>query len=333
VGTTDNQALELKVNGQRALRLEPNLIPNVIGGVSGNSVTSGVWGATIGGGGGLSIAQNRVTDHFGTVGGGFYNQAGNGGGPLDDADAATVCGGTQNTAGSFHAFVGGGGMNTAGGPISTVGGGNLNIADGFGANIPGGQANTASGAYSMILGGFNNTAAGQFSLAAGTRARAMNPGSFVWGGDVDADVSSTGPNQFIVRAPGGVWLGTTSNPEIDSLDFLSTSTGGHLTLAGVWKNNSDRAAKEDFEPVDERNVLERLAALPISRWKYKVEGSGVRHLGPMAQDFAAAFGLGGDDRSISTLDADGVAFAAIQALYEEVQELRKRLAELEKAKN
>ena len=333
VGTTDDQALEFKVNGMRALRLEPNLLPNVIGGAPGNFVTAGAFGATIGGGGALSTAQNRVTDNFGTVAGGVDNQAGNGGEDPNDADAATVCGGAQNSAVGFHSFVGGGGMNRAGGLISTVGGGNFNIADGAGANISGGQANTAGGNYSMIPGGFNNTAAGQFSLAAGTRARAMNSGSFVWGGDVNADISDTGANQFIVRAAGGVWLGTTSSPVIDQLDFLSTSTGAHLTLAGVWKNNSDRASKEDFESIDRRDLLERVAALPISKWKYKVEGSNVHHVGPMAQDFAAAFGLGGDDRSISTLDADGISLAAIQALYEEVQELRKRVAELEAAKN
>ncbi len=54
--------------------------------------------------------------------------------------------------------------------------------------------------------------------------------------------------------------------------------------------------------------------LPISKWSYKVEDGSVRHIGPMAQDFAAAFGLGSDDRSIGTVDADGVALAAMQAL-------------------
>jgi hypothetical protein len=340
LGTIDNQALELKVNGMRALRLEPNPVPNVIGGASGNFVAAGALGATIGGGGALSIGQNRVTDHFGTVAGGLNNQAGNGSALVDDAEAATVCGGTDNTAGGFHAFVGGGGMNAAAGPISTVGGGNANIAEGFGANISGGQSNTASGNYSTIPGGFNNTAAGEFSLAAGTRARAMNSGSFVWGGNVDADISDGGANQFIVRAPGGVWLGTTSSPVIDEMDFLSTSTGAHLTLAGIWKNNSDRALKEHFESIDKRDLLERVAALPISKWKYKVEGANVHHVGPMAQDFAAAFGLGGDDRSISTLDADGVALAAVQALYEivkekdgEIADLKERLTRLESSRN
>ncbi|MFB0517154.1 MAG: hypothetical protein ACETWG_11210, partial [Candidatus Neomarinimicrobiota bacterium] len=76
LGTTDNTALQLHVNNARALRLEPNDIsPNIIGGYSGNNLASGVWGATIGGGG-ASGAVNRIADHFGTVAGGYKNEAG-----------------------------------------------------------------------------------------------------------------------------------------------------------------------------------------------------------------------------------------------------------------
>ena len=61
--------------------------------------------------------------------------------------------------------------------------------------------------------------------------------------------------------------------------------------------------------------MEKLASLPISTWNYKSDPPSVRHLGPMAQDFAAAFGLGGDDRVINLLDANGVLMVAVQALY------------------
>ena len=64
-------------------------------------------------------------------------------------------------------------------------------------------------------------------------------------------------------------------------------------------------------------------------WSYRSEGDGVRHVGPVAQDSYAAFGLGGDDRSITTIDADGVALAAIQALYEIVKEKDRRIEALE----
>ena len=91
---------------------------------------------------------------------------------------------------------------------------------------------------------------------------------------------------------------------------------------------SDRNAKEAFESVDPRALLARVTRLPIERWSYK--GETVRHLGPMAQDFAAAFGLGADDRRIFLLDAAGVALAAIQALHGLVQAQGARLEALER---
>ncbi len=103
-----------------------------------------------------------------------------------------------------------------------------------------------------------------------------------------------------------------------------------------WINASDRNAKENFRPVTGREVLAKVAAMPISRWTYK-NSDGSTHLGPVAQDFHAAFDLGVDDTSIATVDADGVALAAIQGLNEVVQEkeaeiqaLKQRLERLER---
>ena len=90
--------------------------------------------------------------------------------------------------------------------------------------------------------------------------------------------------------------------------------------------------------VDE--VLERVAGLEISTWNYKAQNESVRHMGPMAQDFHAAFGLGNDDTRITTVDADGVSLAAIQALNHklnqalekkdaQIADLEKRIAQLE----
>lgn len=84
-------------------------------------------------------------------------------------------------------------------------------------------------------------------------------------------------------------------------------------------------AKENIQPVDTQTVLEHLAAIPIQTWNYKTDDPSIRHIGPMAQDFAAAFGVGEDDKHIHSVDAAGVAFAAIQALHTVVQ---KRQAEL-----
>ncbi len=100
-----------------------------------------------------------------------------------------------------------------------------------------------------------------------------------------------------------------------------------------WVNGSDRNAKEDFSPVDPREVLAKVAALPLTEWQYKAT-PGQAHLGPMAQDFHAAFGLNGsDDKHISTVDEGGVALAAIQGLNQKLEaenaELKARLEKLE----
>ena len=66
-------------------------------------------------------------------------------------------------------------------------------------------------------------------------------------------------------------------------------------------------------------MLAKVAALPIYTWRYKTETSGALHMGPVAQDFSAAFGLGDSDKRITTVDADGVALAAIQGLNAKVE--------------
>ena len=107
--------------------------------------------------------------------------------------------------------------------------------------------------------------------------------------------------------------------EHGKLTRLTAITGSGIT--------SDRALKEGFETVDPRTILDRVLALRIERWSYK--GDPARHLGPMAQDFHTAFGLGADDRHIFILDAGGVALAAIQGLHGLVQAQGARLAALE----
>lgn len=82
------------------------------------------------------------------------------------------------------------------------------------------------------------------------------------------------------------------------------------------------------EPVNGFRVLEQVADLPISTWRYRWEPPQVRHLGPMAQDWAAAFGLGENDTTIAVVDANGVALVSIQALYQLVGELRQEVTEL-----
>jgi hypothetical protein len=372
-GATGNEqisssaSLNLNVASGRALRLEDNATsPNLIGGYSGNTVTAGVRGATIGGGG-LAGNINRVTDDHGTVGGGRNNQAGDNAGTASDAGWATVSGGWGNTAGEQYATVGGGFGNTSGGYVSTVAGGQSNQAMGIfssvcggsgneataaginstiggginnttfgiGSTVSGGGDNYAYGSSSIVAGGLSNLSGGDYSFAGGKRAKVRdgNPlspfyagtfegdkGTFMWADSTFADFVSTGPNQFLVRAAGGMYFGTNSTVSIPAGRFINTSTGGYLTTGGTWTNASDRNEKKNLSPVDPREVLERVSALGIARWNYKSEADSTQHVGPMAQDFHAAFGLGDSDKSIATIDADGVALAAIQGLYQIVQE-------------
>ena len=88
---------------------------------------------------------------------------------------------------------------------------------------------------------------------------------------------------------------------------------------------SDRNAKADFESVDPQKILKKVAAMPVSKWRYHGEDSSIRHMGPTAQDFRAAFGLGDEDTSITAVDADGVALAAIQGLNHKMEEQRLEL--------
>ena len=187
--------------------------------------------------------------------------------------------------------------------------------------IDGGFNSTASGTFATVPGGYVNSAAGTYSFAAGARASAANTGAFVWsdGSDGDTILTSSRNYQFLARASGGVTFWTNS-----------ASTVG-ATLApgsGAWASASDRNLKTDVATIDDDTMLAKIDALPISRWSYKSE-RGVRHVGPMAQDFYAAFGVGEDDKHITSIDEDGVALAAIKALHAENGALHAHVAILD----
>ena len=93
---------------------------------------------------------------------------------------------------------------------------------------------------------------------------------------------------------------------------------------------SDLNAKENFAPIDRHDILSRLASISVESWNYKFQSPTIRHIGPMAQDFAAAFGVGEDDKHINMVDAFGVALASIQALYEMVKEKDAKIIALER---
>ena len=123
-----------------------------------------------------------------------------------------------------------------------------------------------------------------------------------------------------------VYNGT--NMEILTLDESGNlNVTGNITANGTCCSSSDVNRKENLSPVDRKKILNEVAALPISEWQFM--GETTRHLGPMAQDFYATFGLGDSETTIASVDADGVALAAIQALKAENDTLKKRLELLE----
>jgi hypothetical protein len=97
--------------------------------------------------------------------------------------------------------------------------------------------------------------------------------------------------------------------------------------AQAWIAASDRAGKDNLAAVDVRDVLRKTVAMPIATWNWKSQDASISHMGPMAQDFHAAFGLGETPKGISTVDADGVALAAIQGLNAKVEEQASTIGE------
>jgi trimeric autotransporter adhesin len=429
-----------------------------LAGVVLNNVINGD-GETIGGGN-----NNATSNYNSTISGGAYNAAygyvssvGGGSGNQANSDYSTVGGGLDNVASNINATVGGGYLNTASGAYATAVGGFKNVASGVSSTVMGIE-NTASGVYSTALGyqnttsgmaaivmgeystasgeasaaiGYQNTTSGAAAIALGAYAQATQDNTFVWGdGSSATPFVTSGANQFIIRAFGGVGIGTAnpqaslhvysdnnptvvriqstgqpgfgriefvSNPQTDAnqwrpayiqsldeggftggLGFYVNGTGaankfgsnevmrivngnvgigntapGNLLVVGgsgspaycngtTWVNGSDRNSKEAFAAINPRTVLEKVSALPITEWKYKAEAGGTENLGPMAQDFHAAFGLNGaDDKHIATVDEEGVALAAIQGLNQKLEkelnrqdaenaDLKQRLAKLEK---
>ena len=224
--------------------------------------------------------------------------------------------GEGNEASGNWSAVAGGSNNHARAQYSTVAGGVSNFASSgttaVGATVGGGGNNNANGQYSTVPGGRFNTILADYGFAAGSSARVNSghDGAFVWADNDNLTFGSVAANELAARARGGVRF-------VTAINGSGAPTAGVAVAAGdsAWSVISDRHAKENWVDVDGREVLERVAALPIGEWSYKAQGSDVRHMGPAAQDFHAAFGLGHSNRSITTVDADGVALAAIKGVH------------------
>ena len=172
-----------------------------------------------------------------------------------------------------------------------------------------------------------NASTGAFEVAVGDNlALQIKPnGAFLFADSSNFDFNSAAPNEFAARATGGARF-------VTGIDGTGQPTTGVAIAAGggSWSSLSDRNAKVGFEAIDPKWILSEVARMPITRWSYKSQGTSVRHIGPVAQDFKTAFGVGENDTTITTVDADGVALAAIQGLHQLVQEKDREITQQQK---
>ncbi|RJP39915.1 MAG: hypothetical protein C4547_02890 [Phycisphaerales bacterium] len=212
------------------------------------TIAGGVENVSAGGSAFVGGGWDNIAAEAGVVAGGFHNRASFhavvGGGDNNNASHphGSIVGGYQNTA-EIRGFVGGGNNNHAAGGNAFVGGGGGNYAyseaavaggsnnhaGGQFAAIAGGTGNVADGAASAIPGGLGNSAMGTYSFAAGHQAKSLHNGTFVWDGELFSDFASTGEQQFLVRAYGGVGINTNAPAQ-----------GAALTVAGLTQTDGFR---------------------------------------------------------------------------------------------
>lgn len=309
---------------------------------------------------------NGIYNAYGTITGGEYNEVRGdhgvvGGGKLNvvNGEFAVIGGGSSNKADGYAAFAGSGANNQANGAWSSVAGGLNNNASNSYAMIPGGASNLAGGQASFAAGNrAKATHNGAFVwgdyTAFDVNSDRNNQVKFRAGGGMHLIANSTnGLNPAALRVESsssngvGIFVNQTSsdtnlvlaNPGTGMLVKAYSGAGSAnlvfrvendgATYAKSFTPTSDRNAKENFSPVDTREILDKVAELPLSIWNFKGDDADTRHLGPMAQDFHATFGLGDTDTGIATVDLDGVALAAIQGLNSYSQEQDDRIAQLE----
>ncbi|MFC1476216.1 tail fiber domain-containing protein, partial [Candidatus Zixiibacteriota bacterium] len=256
------------------------------------------------------------------VGGGMDNRAG--------GTFAAIAGGRENTA-TTYAFVGGGFQNNAGQALSSVVGGENNSIILDHSVISGGKDNTIQSSMSSIPGGSSNFIypPAAYSMAFGNSV-ALNSAYRVGLFDA-ANSGRVGINRDSFDTDG---LGTgILFPLQVGTNGGANGNGAYLSFGGTWTNVSTRDAKEDFQPLDGEEVLTKIAAMAIESWQYK--NTDEKHIGPVAEDFVAAFDVGTiledgtrNDKSLAQSDVAGVALLAVKELYKQNQQQQLEIEEL-----
>jgi hypothetical protein len=289
VGTTDAVSLTLAVGGTTALRLVPAAgTPNIIGGYSGNSVTPGVVGATVGGGG-TSANINRATGNYGTVSGGYNNQAGDDDGDPATSRYATVGGGTSNTANSNYATIAGGRGNvitgTAGSAAIGGGRGNTITATAVYATIPGGQGNTASAGWATVGGGHHNTASEVAATVGGGNENTASADAATVGGGSEnsASASSTTVGGGMNNSASAGWATVGGG-------YSNTANRNYATIAGGRANVISGTAGSATIGGGRGNTITATATFATVPGGFQAEAS---HYGEMAYA-SGCFAVRGD---------------------------------------
>lgn len=278
-------------------------------------------------------------------------------------------GGVGNTANGFNALRAntGGGNNTATGSLAmyynTVGNDNTGVGNSCMFSNTTGYNNVAAGYRNMYSNttGHDNTGSGHYALYSTTTENyntAIDESALRYnttGSNNTAICYDAGPQPFVPNLVNTTCIGdearvTTSNTMVfgngdvvhwafgsnatqanQAIEVGTNSTNGNgafLTIGGTWTNTSSRLKKEDFSDLNGLELLQKIQQMPIQKWKYK--GTNEYHIGPVAEDFYKLFGLGTDDKGISTVDPSGIALAAIQEQQRIIEQLLKRIEALEK---
>ncbi|MFN7886201.1 MAG: hypothetical protein ACK5Q4_12135 [Phycisphaerae bacterium] len=241
--------------------------PNIAAGSPTNTIDPASIGAAILSGGNATNS-NLITglSNHAVIAGGINNAVNAGvagsiaGGSSNTVSGAhsAIGGGQSNIVGSQHNTIAGGNNNATSNPFSTVGGGSNNQARGTASVVSGGQNNESLASFAAVPGGQLNVAGGEFSLAAGRRAKIRTPaqvgagdlngdeGTFVFADSTDADFISTGPNQFLVRATGGVGINNATPLAPLHVSAPAGATLGRLIIApGIANSNSELFLSEN----------------------------------------------------------------------------------------
>jgi len=322
-----------------------------LGGGRANHIETGAIGASLAGG-----QRNHIQSNAGssTIGGGYLNRIGS------SADYATIAGGTENTNYGFYAVISGGALNRiqSGANWAVIGGGSGNAvgSNSLASTIGGGQGNTISNNidFGTIPGGYANAVGGDYSFAAGRQAKANHAGCFVWADSTGADFASSAANQFLIRAGGGVGIGTTSPAQkLHVAGRIRMDTWAADGNTAVYKNASGDIGVQASDARLKQNIARITNALDAVRrmtgvtfnWRGDPPGA-KKAVGLLAQEVQPALPeltfecQGEDGQTYLGVHYEKVTAVLVNALQEEAAQvaaqqteiaaLKQRLATLER---